>query len=94
MSTDASSPEGSRVEREVRRLDVLGEAYGECRHDQALLDAIKRYGLPGASVALSGCIDAPEKIPAGGVTAKWWPFSTWGGEEAGWLHINEVPRDA
>lgn len=70
----------------------MGEPLGECVYAAALDDAADRYGLHHASIACHGCIDAPELIASGGVSAEWWPWSPWGGDEGGYLTINTVPR--
>jgi hypothetical protein len=85
---------GARIERGVRRLATMGEPYGPCNYGGALIDAARRYGPGDASFAVHGCIDAPQQIVAGGLTAAWWEWSTWGGPEGGTLNINTVSRDA
>ena len=82
------------LERRVRRLAQMCGPYGPCNYGRALLDSVRRYGANGASFACHGSIDAPHDIPAGGLTAAYWEWSTWDGEAGGTLKINTVSRDA
>lgn len=85
---------GTLLDRRVRRLATMGEPYGPCNYGSALIDAVRRYGAGEASFACHGCIDAPQQIACGGLTAAWWEWSTWSGPEGGTLKINTVSRDA